>query len=111
MCGLEACPVQVSAVRLPCDDVLAAAQSPRSPQDQSDVARMGACSACPVCVRAGVTRLLWVVQALQPGRVPAPAPAPGVHGEAALPARLRHPLPVPHVRALRRPPLQEPCHP
>ncbi|XP_032566346.1 transmembrane protein 183A isoform X2 [Chiroxiphia lanceolata] len=49
-------------------------------------------------------------QALQSGRVPAAAPAPRVHGEAALPAGLRHPLALPHVRTLRLPRLQEPCH-
>lgn len=106
------------AFRLPCD-VLSAAQPPCSPQGlpescgQSDVefsSGRALSLSFPGCALE-LTPFPWVLQALQPGRIPAPAPAPGVHGEAALPARLRHPLPVPHVRALRRPPLQEPRHP
>ncbi|XP_035872023.1 transmembrane protein 183A isoform X2 [Phyllostomus discolor] len=49
-------------------------------------------------------------QALHAGRLPASAPAPRVHGEAALPPGVRDPVSVPHVRALRCPSLQKPSH-
>lgn len=105
--------MQVRALRPP-HNVLSAAQHPGSPQGLGlGFSRVLWSVGWGVFLWQGLelTPFPWAVQALQPGRVPAAAPAPRVHGEAALPARLRHPLPLPHVRALRRPPLPEPRHP